>query len=132
MQVGFYIYISLNGLFIGGGVYCFLVDVLYKIWEGIDYDGQCLKEIIFLVLFIDMFSGLDEDEYQFKIVFRGFLKDYLYIDLLCWKSFIFIVFLIEEQVFVEDFLVFVEWVYVSLCLMCEYFNCVVNFEVQDM
>ena len=127
-QAGFYIHISPNGSFIGGGVYRPPADVLQKIREGIDYDGQRLKEIISSAPFIDMFSGLDEDEHQLKTAPRGFPKDHPHIDLLRRKSFTSIVPLTEEQVLAEEFPALAERAYVSLRPMCEYLNRAVNFE----
>lgn len=125
---GFYIHISPSGSFIGGGVYRPPSAVLQKIREGIDYDGNRLKQILSSPPFTYMYTGLDPDEQMLKTAPRGFPKDHPHVDLLRRKSFTAITPLTEAQVLAEDFPALAERAFLSMQPLCDYLLQAVEFE----
>ena len=83
---GFYVHMSLNGSFVGGGFYNPSKEELESIRDAIDYNGAELKKIINKISFVDTFGEMS-DKNALKTAPKGFAQDHKHIDLLRMKRF---------------------------------------------
>ncbi len=84
---GYYIHIMPGNNFAGGGLYQPMPDALKKIRQEIDYNADELRKIINSKSFKSVFDEPYDD--QVKTAPKGFSKDNPNIDLLRYKSFIY-------------------------------------------
>ena len=120
--------ISPQKSFIGGGLYHPSPEILNKVREGIDYDGNELLKIIKEKNFIKFYGGIDEDPEQLKSAPKGYKKDHKYIDLLRRKNFTARINLTDQQVISDNFAALVENAFVSIKPLLEYLNRAIEFE----
>lgn len=84
---GYYVHIMPGNNFAGGGLYHPMPDVLKKIRQEIDYNGAELMKIITTSEFKEHFDVPYDD--QVKSAPKGYAKDHEFIDLIKYKSFIY-------------------------------------------
>ena len=84
---GYYIHIMPGNNFLGGGLYHPMPDVLKKIRQEIDYNGDKLRTIINTDSFKSQFDEPYDD--KVKTAPKGYPKDHPQIDLLRYKSFVY-------------------------------------------
>ncbi|MEM8966198.1 MAG: DUF2461 domain-containing protein, partial [Bacteroidota bacterium] len=83
---GFYVHMSLNGSFIGGGFYNPSKDQLDSIRDAIDYNGKELKKIISKKSFVETFGEMSDKD-ALKTAPKGFSQDHKHIGLIRMKHF---------------------------------------------
>ncbi len=84
---GYYIHIMPGNNFVGGGLYQPMPDALKKIRQEIDYNADEMRRIISSKSFTSVFDEPFDD--QVKTAPKGYSKDNPNIDLLKYKSFIY-------------------------------------------
>ena len=84
---GYYIHIMPGNNFAGGGLYQPMPDSLKKIRQEIDYNGDELRKIVSDKSFTSIFNEPYDD--KVKTAPKGYPKDHPHIDLLRYKSHIF-------------------------------------------
>ena len=99
----FYIHLGTSESFIAGGYYHPKPKLLKSIREGIDFNGEKLKEILNRPSFQKMFGGLMEFDDKLITSPKGYDKNHQHIDLLRNKSFAVQCDLTQEQVLSTDF-----------------------------
>jgi uncharacterized protein (TIGR02453 family) len=85
-NAGYYFHLDPEGTFSGGGVYHPESHILQKVRTEIFENGEEFREIIEESKFRDRFGEMYDD--RLKTPPKGFPKDYKYIDLLKYKSYI--------------------------------------------
>jgi uncharacterized protein (TIGR02453 family) len=85
-NAGYYFHLDPDGSFVGGGVYHPMPDILKKIREEIYGNPEEFKKIIEGKEFYDYYGDMYDD--RLKSPPKGFPKDFEYIDLLKYKSYI--------------------------------------------
>jgi uncharacterized protein (TIGR02453 family) len=86
-RAGYYFHIEPGQSFAGGGIYMPQPDVLNLIRTHIAEHGDELKEIIGEKEFRERFPEMYND--RLKTVPKGFAKEHIHADLLCYKSYAF-------------------------------------------
>lgn len=105
---------GLSWSFIGGGLWRPEKDVLDKVRDAIDYEGEKLLDIINEKKFQEFFGGLGEDSEKLKTSPQDYSKDHKFIDLLRYKSLTARVTLTQKTVVSDGFVDFVEEAYLTL------------------
>ncbi len=85
-RTDFYIHIGIHEAFIAGGFYHPPKEILKRIRDAIDYDGNKLKEIIETPSFKDTFQQLTQED-RLKTAPKGYSKTHKHIELLRLKHF---------------------------------------------
>jgi len=98
----FYIHMSLNGSFIGGGFYSPSKSQLDSIRAAIDYDGEKLKGVIAKKSFTETFSKLSDGD-ALKTSPKGYASDHRHIDLIRLKSFAVIHTITQKEIMADNF-----------------------------
>ncbi len=99
---GFYVHMSLNGSFIGGGFYNPSKDELDSIREAIDYNGEELKKIINKKSFVDTFGEMSDSD-ALKTAPKGFAQEHKHIELLRMKRFAVMHSITQKEIVADDF-----------------------------
>ncbi|WKN45641.1 DUF2461 domain-containing protein [Tunicatimonas pelagia] len=99
---GFYVHMSLNGSFIGGGFYNPSKDQLDSIRDAIDYNGEELKKIISKKSFVETFGEMSDKD-ALKTAPKGFAQDHKHIDLLRMKSFAVMHTITQKEIMADNF-----------------------------
>ncbi|MFN8166163.1 MAG: DUF2461 domain-containing protein [Bacteroidia bacterium] len=87
MTAGFYVHVEPGKSFIAGGIWMPPGDLIKKIRQEIDYNGDKLRKILDGKEFKKYFGGFDQ-EYALKTTPKGYDKDHKYIHHLKLNSFI--------------------------------------------
>lgn len=119
--------VSPGNSFIGGGLYRPQNELLAKIREGIDYDGDKLQNIISDKEFVEFFGGLDHDNEMLKTAPKGYPKDHKNIDLLRRKSFIVVYKMPDELVLSDEFIPTVTKSYSLMKPLLDYLDKTIQF-----
>lgn len=127
-QGDFYIHLGVNEAFIAGGYYKPKTEILTKIREAIDYDGEQLRKILDKPSFKKYFNGLIETGDELSHAPKGFDANHQHIDLLKYKTFAVETTLGEELIFSTDFDDYVIDVYQEMLPFRRYLNRAVSFE----
>jgi uncharacterized protein (TIGR02453 family) len=85
-NAGYYFHLDPDGTFAGGGVYHPEAEILKKVRQEIYENPEEFNEIINDKKFMDYFGEMYDD--RLKTAPKGFPKDFKYIDLLKYKSYI--------------------------------------------
>ena len=120
-QSSFYLHLSINGSFIGGGYYHPPKEALHSIRHAIDYNGDALKNIINQPSFVDTFGTLEDDD-ALKTAPKGFAKDHPHVDLLRLKSFAVLHNVTQKEIVASDFVEKVVVVYREMLPFGQYLN----------
>lgn len=123
-----YVFVSPKETFVGGGLHKPPSKNLKKVREGIDYDGEKLREIIEGKDFKEFFGGLDHYDDHLKTGPRGYDYEHRNIDLLCYKSFTVRHPVSRKEFLSNDFVDIVEKAYLLLRPMNEYLHQAISFE----
>ncbi|MEJ0054232.1 MAG: DUF2461 domain-containing protein [Bacteroidota bacterium] len=86
-EPGYYLHIQPGASFIAGGIYMPDADVLAKIRQEIDYNGDKIEKVLSDKKFKKWYGGLEAED-RLKTVPKGYAKDHPRIELLKNKSFI--------------------------------------------
>ncbi|WP_185154095.1 DUF2461 domain-containing protein [Fulvivirga sp. M361] len=129
----FYISISPGGSFpagsfMGGGLYQLDKDMLTKVREAIDYNGDVLQGIISEKKFVDFYGGLNDDPNKLKTAPRNYDKEHEYIELLKYRSFTATRDLTEKEVCSTGFVDLVEEAFVTIKPFSDYLKQSLTFE----
>lgn len=127
-EASFYIHISPQESFIGGGYYRPDTAILQKIRAAIDYNGDELKLIVSTPEFKHFYNGIAPDAEQLKTSPRGYSEDHAHIDLLRRKSFTAIRPLTEKEVISDHFIDIVEEAFTVIQPFNEYLLQAVRYE----
>jgi uncharacterized protein (TIGR02453 family) len=119
--------VSPGNSFIGGGLYMPDNELLSKIREAIDYDGEILESIISEPDFVKFFGGLDEDKNMLKTAPKGYPKDHIHIDLLRRKNFVVIYPMNDELVISNEFIPTVKNSFILMKPLLDYLNKAINY-----
>lgn len=98
--------------FVGCGYHNPDKDMLKKIRDAIDYNGEVLLKILQEPGFHNFFGGLSDYAKKLKTSPKGFSNEHPFVELLRYKSFIISKDLSEEEVIGSDFIEIVEKSYV--------------------
>ncbi len=101
-QGDFYIHLGHKESFIGGGYWHPSSKVLKSIRQGIDYNGEELKQIMAKKSFRKCFGGLVQDD-PLKTAPKGFSQSHPHIELLRRKSFAVTVSLTHKEILSTNF-----------------------------
>jgi uncharacterized protein (TIGR02453 family) len=101
-QGDFYIELGINESFLGGGYWHPSTDILKRIRNAIDYNGEELKAILEKPSFKKMFGDMVVDN-PLKTAPKGFSTDHEHIDLLRRRSFAVVHYVSREEVLATDF-----------------------------
>lgn len=86
-EPGYYIHIEPGKSFVAGGLYMPAPDLLAKIRQEIDYNGDKFTKLLNDKSFKKYFKGLDDFD-KLKTAPKGYAKDHEYLELLKHKSFV--------------------------------------------
>lgn len=117
----FYIHLGVNECMLAGGFWRPDPKTLRSIRDGIDYNGEELREILDRPAFKRMFGKLYQDE-KLTNAPKGFSNDHPHIDLLRNKSFAVVHELTQEEVLQPDFNEKVKKVYFEMLPFRRYLN----------
>lgn len=126
-QGDYYIHLGVNESFIAGGYYKPKTEILTKIREAIDYNGEELKKILQKPSFQKQFGGLIETGDELTQAPKGFDTNHEHIDLLRLKTFAVETKLTKEQVIAADFNDRVVEIYKEMLPFRRYLNKAVTF-----
>lgn len=126
-QGDFYIHLGVNESFIAGGYYKPKPDLLLKIREAIDYNGEELKKILDNPSFQKLFGGLIETGDELSQAPKGFDTNHQHIDLLKYKTFAVETHLTKKQILAADFNDRVIEIYLEMLPFRKYLNKAVTF-----
>lgn len=126
-QGDFYIHLGVNESFIAGGYYKPKPDLLLKIREAIDYNGEELKKILDKPSFQKLFGGLIETGDELSQAPKGFDTNHQHIDLLKYKTFAVETHLTKKQILAADFNDRVIEIYLEMLPFRKYLNKAVTF-----
>ncbi|GAB5553764.1 MAG: hypothetical protein Sapg2KO_33550 [Saprospiraceae bacterium] len=115
--------------FIGCGYHNPDKELLKKIRDAIDYDGQVLQDILHQTDFEDFFGGLSTFKEPLKTSPRAYAKDHPHVDLLRFKSFIVSRNLSDEEATGADFLNILEQAFVLSKAFRDYLKRAGSFEI---
>jgi uncharacterized protein (TIGR02453 family) len=101
-QGDFYIEFGVNESFLGGGYWYPSSDVLKRIRNAIDYNGEELKTVLGKPSFRKMFGEMVEDN-PLKTAPKGFSVDHEHIDLLRRRSFAVVHYVNRKEVLASNF-----------------------------
>ena len=99
---GFYVHMSLNGSFVGGGFYNPSKDELDSIRSAIDYNGEELKKIISKKSFVKTFGEMSDPD-ALKTAHKGYSTDHRHADLLRMKRFAVMHPITQKEIMADDF-----------------------------
>lgn len=119
-QPSFYIHISPEDAFIGGGLHKPPSDTIKKMRSAIDYNGKELTRIINEKGFQDFFGGWSDDPDMLKTSPRGYDADHPQIDLLRRKNFTAMRPLTQKEFLSKNFVDLAEQAFVTLQPMNQY------------
>ena len=123
----YYIEVGLSGCFLAGGFWRPAKDVLTKLRDAIDYNGEVLEAIINKPSFKEVFGELYKDE-KLSRPPKGFDKDHPHIELIKNKSFAVLHRLNEGEVFADNFREKVFAVYDEMLPFRRYLNEAAQFD----
>nr|WP_299389261.1 DUF2461 domain-containing protein [Allomuricauda sp.] len=117
----FYIEVGLKNCLLAGGFWRPEPKILRSLREGIDYNGEELKEILDRPSFKKLFGELYHDEKLTKAP-KGFENDHPHIDLLRNKTFAVVHELKRDDVFKTNFKKKIEMAYIEMLPFRRYLN----------
>lgn len=117
---GYYIHIMPGNNFVGGGLYQPMPDTLRKIRQEIDYNGPELRKIIDSSDFKSHFDQPYDD--QVKTAPKGYAKDHEHIDLIRYKSFIYMRSFSDKEAQSPDFTDQIEGVFRAIKPYLDFFR----------
>ena len=117
----FYLEFGVKESLIAGGFYRPEKEILSKIRQAIDYDGEGLKQIANGLPFKEKF-GVLEDEEMLKTMPRGYDKDHPHADLLRFRNFVVAHYPTRKKCFQPDFLQQVVELYREMIPFREYLD----------
>jgi uncharacterized protein (TIGR02453 family) len=126
-EATFYLQISPNNSFIGGGLWHASSEVLKKIRSGIDYDGEELLRITKQKPFVAFFGDLDPDQSALKTAPRGYDPSHKHIELLRRKNFVATKRLTKKEVTSDELVNIVEEAYLALMPLNTYLKKLMDF-----
>ena len=126
-QGDYYIHLGVNESFIAGGYYKPKPDLLLKIREAIDYNGEELKKILDKPSFQKLFGGLVKTGDELSQAPKGFDPNHQHIDLLKYKTFAVETHLTKKQILAADFNDRVIEIYLEMLPFRKYLNKAVTF-----
>ncbi|GAB1441879.1 hypothetical protein MASR2M39_07140 [Ignavibacteriales bacterium] len=118
----FHLSISPGNSFVGGGLYHPPSDLLSKVRQRIEHEGNLLEEILTDSDFLEYYGGLALKDEALKSAPLGYLKDHPQIGLLRMKSFVAIRKLSDKEVIEADLLELVEYSFQLIKPMVDYLN----------
>lgn len=117
----FYIEIGLKNCLLAGGFWRPDPKILRSIREGIDYDGEVLRQILDKPSFQKTFGNLYEDE-KLTNAPKGFSNDHPHIDLLKNKTFAVVYEMTQKEVLQPNFKEKIVEVYQEMLPFRQYLN----------
>ena len=127
-QGDFYVHFGLSQSLIASGYYNPGSEVLKKIREAIDYNGEMLTEILNEPDFKRTFEGLWEGDQKLTSPPKGYGKDHEFIELLKYKTYAVEYPLKKEEVLSPDFESLVIDIYRKMLPFRRYLQQAVNFD----
>lgn len=126
-QGDYYIHLGINESFIAGGYYKPKNEILSKIREAIDYNGDELKKILNKTSFKKEFGGLISTGDELTQAPKGYDLHHEHIDLLRFKTFAVETSLTKDQILATDFNDRVVEIYKEMLPFRRYLNKAVMF-----
>ncbi|MFK7810480.1 MAG: DUF2461 domain-containing protein [Saprospiraceae bacterium] len=126
-EPSFYLQISPNNSFLGGGLWRPDNEMLKKIRDGIDYDGEELLEILKQKPFANFYGNLDPDPNALKTAPRGFDVSHKHIEFLRRKNFVATKQLTYKEITADNLVDTVEKAFVALIPLNQYLNKLISF-----
>lgn len=126
-QGDYYIHLGINESFIAGGYYKPKNEILSKIREAIDYNGDELKKILNTTSFKKEFGGLISTGDELTQAPKGYDSHHEHIDLLRFKTFAVETSLTKDQILATDFNDRVVEIYKEMLPFRRYLNKAVMF-----